>query len=363
MDSGLEERQLAPALKLYSPSRNTGSDQAPASATSQALAWEPQLPNPMSDLFKEHNEVSQDDCVAYAQDLVGTPVRPVPWQGGHSYTLVSERGLIVQFRSESSPLDISMTALAKAVHRHIAPATTYQGLMPNSSVSIWMMEALPGLGYLFGGSSVTMDKLETTVIDFARFYASSWKNPQPPGGRVVSQRYKAELTQLSGALSSRLTTVIQRTYQIIDTIIYQVPWVLTHQDLSDMNILADSDSGHITGVVDWADACIEPFGIALWGLESILGYSGPEGFLYYENDLSHLRRLFRKVLLVEIGGAISDKTLRAIEELRTLGLLLRYGFDWDEEARARKPSKDTTHLDIYLQSEYMLATIPLEIIH
>lgn len=42
-----------------------------------------------------------------------------------------------------------MTALAKAVHRHVAPATTYQGLMPNSSVSIWIMEALPGTGRLY----------------------------------------------------------------------------------------------------------------------------------------------------------------------------------------------------------------------
>lgn len=122
----------------------------------------------MSDLFETQNEVTQGECVAYAQDLVGTSVRPVPWQGFHSYTLVSESGLIVQFRSKSSPLDISMTALAKAVHRHIAPATTYQGLMPNSSVSIWMMETLPGIGYLFIFNSITMAKLDTTVIDLAR---------------------------------------------------------------------------------------------------------------------------------------------------------------------------------------------------
>lgn len=122
----------------------------------------------MSDLFETQNEVTQGECVAYAQDLVGTSVRPVPWQGFHSYTLVSESGLIVQFRSKSSPLDISMTALAKAVHRHVAPATTYQGLMPNSSVSIWMMETLPGIGYLFIFNSITMAKLDTTVIDLAR---------------------------------------------------------------------------------------------------------------------------------------------------------------------------------------------------
>ena len=75
--------------------------------------------------------------------------------------------------------------------------------------------------------------------------------------------------QLSGTLSSRFT-IVKRTFQIIDEISYQVPWVLTHSDLSNTNILVDSDSGHLTGVVDWADARIEPFGIALWGLESML---------------------------------------------------------------------------------------------
>ena len=107
-----------------------------------------------------------------------------------------------------------------------------------------------------------------------------------------------------------------------------------------MNILVDSDSGHLTGVVDWADASIEPFGIALWGLESILGCSGPQGWAYHGNDVSHSRRLFRTVFLAEIGGALSDEACRAIEEFRTLGVLLRYGFSWEEGTE--KPAQDTS---------------------
>lgn len=167
--------------------------------------------------------------------------------------------------------------------------------------------------------------------------------------------------QLAGALPSRFTIVIERTFKIIDEIIYQVPWVLTHSDLSNTNILVNSDSGHLTGVVDWADASIEPFGIALWGLESILGCSGPQGWAYYGNDVSHSRALFRMVLLTEIGGAISDETRRAIEEVRTLGLLLRYGFSWEDGAE--KPTQETTLLDVFLQSESTLASKTLEIVH
>lgn len=125
----------------------------------------------MSDLFETQNEVTQDDCLKYAQILVKGSVSPVPWQGYHSYTLLSALGVIVQFRSKASPLDISMTTLAKAIHRHVAPSTTYHGLMPSSSVSIWVMEALPGVGYLFTYSSTTVAKQDTTVIDFARLVA------------------------------------------------------------------------------------------------------------------------------------------------------------------------------------------------
>ena len=167
--------------------------------------------------------------------------------------------------------------------------------------------------------------------------------------------------QLSSTLPGQFMIVIKRTLQIIDEIIHQVPWVLTHSDLSNMNILVDSNSGHLTGVVDWADARIEPFGIALWGLESILGCSGPQGWAYLGDDVSHSRRLFRTVFLAEIGGALSDEACRAIEEFRTLGLLLRYGFSWEEGAE--KPAQDTSLLDIFLQSELKLASKPLEIIH
>lgn len=122
----------------------------------------------MSDLFETQNEVTMDDCVKYAQNLVNSSVSPVSWQGYHSYTLLSESGSIVQFRSKASPLDISMTTLAKEIHPQLAPTTTYQGLMPNSSVSIWVMEALPGVGYLYTSSSITVAKQDTTVIDMAR---------------------------------------------------------------------------------------------------------------------------------------------------------------------------------------------------
>ena len=61
-----------------------------------------------------------------------------------------------------------MTALAKAVHGDVAPATLYLGLMPNSSVSVWIMQRLPGVGYLFTWGDITLAKVDAVVIGLAR---------------------------------------------------------------------------------------------------------------------------------------------------------------------------------------------------
>ena len=188
---------------------------------------------------------------------------------------------------------------------------------------------------------------EITYVQY-RFYASSQKNPYPPT-RGKSHLYKAKLTQLSDALPSRLTNVIERTYQNIEEAIYRVPQVLTHSDLSNINILVNPDSSHLTSVVDQADASIKPFGIALQGLESVLSYYGPHRQAYYEDNVSHSRGLFSKILLIKIRGIDSDETYRAIKEVRTLRLLLRYGFR--QEYSAEELTRDTTLLEVYLQSK------------
>jgi len=122
----------------------------------------------MSDLFETQDEVTKDDCDRYAQQLVKGPVTPMPWQGFHSYTLRSNSGLIIQFRSKASPLYSSTTKLAKKVHGDLAPTTIYQGCMPNTSVSVWVMEIMAGIGYLFTASTITKSKLDNTVVDFAK---------------------------------------------------------------------------------------------------------------------------------------------------------------------------------------------------
>jgi hypothetical protein len=62
-----------------------------------------------------------------------------------------------------------------------------------------------------------------------------------------------------------------------------------------MNIFVDPNIGHVTGIIDWAEAIILPFGISLWGLENILGYMDSQGWHYYKN-YQKLEKLFWKTL-------------------------------------------------------------------
>jgi hypothetical protein len=92
--------------------------------------------------------------------------------------------------------------------------------------------------------------------------------------------------------------------------------------------------------------------MALWGIESVLGCSGPDGWSYYGSDPSRSRALFWKTFLREIEYTISDECRHAVNEVRTLGVLLRYGFSW--ENGTMNPVKDTTYLDVFLKDELKL---------
>jgi DNA excision repair protein ERCC-4 len=181
-----------------------------------------------------------------------------------------------------------------------------------------------------------------------RFFAASWKNPQP---RTEQQFHNAwaecdtKLAQLRASLPDYLQGHVDRTVKALPDIL-QLPWVLTHADLSSSNLLFDQDTGHLTGVIDWADAALWPFGRSLWGLESVLGYGNDNGWHWLVDDQSS-RRLFQSVFEAEIRG-LSLQQLACIEYARVLGLLLRWGFVWKEGSMVPQDSADDEHH--YLQN-------------
>lgn len=100
------------------------------------------------------------------------------------------------------------------------------------------------------------------------------------------------------------------------------PLALTHSDLNELNILVDGCSGNITGVIDWVDVGIQPFGLTLYVLEKFIGTMGREGWDYLDNaDL--LRDEFWRTFTQHAGPAHSQ--MKSIEAARKAGYFLRYG--------------------------------------
>lgn len=107
--------------------------------------------------------------------------------------------------------------------------------------------------------------------------------------------------------------------------------VLNHDDLLEMNIHVDEGTGRITGIVDWGEAMVAPFGTSIGGLETILGVQTSAGW-YFHPRHRHLRMQFWKTFY-EATGYIPEEDRRAIQIARIFGLFRTHGFD-------RRPEKD-----------------------
>lgn len=125
----------------------------------------------MSDLFDTHSDVKQSSCDRYAEQVVGGSIRPLAWQGYYSYTVESEDGhTIVHFRSEKSPLDQEVLDLAKRVHGQQVPLSVYLGELAGSTVSVWKMNKIPGVGFLnMVRDDEIKKKVATIVVDMAKY--------------------------------------------------------------------------------------------------------------------------------------------------------------------------------------------------
>ena len=110
----------------------------------------------------------------------------------------------------------------------------------------------------------------------------------------------------------------------------EYPSAIQHDDFLENNFHVNEATGHITGVVDWADAMIAPFGLSLGGLETILGVQTSSSWHFHPNHVE-LREYFWDTFY-EHTGPISVDTRRSIEVARLFGLFRTHGF---EEGDAR----------------------------
>ncbi|KAF1986149.1 hypothetical protein K402DRAFT_421368 [Aulographum hederae CBS 113979] len=150
------------------------------------------------------------------------------------------------------------------------------------------MEKLPGATYIEAClqhnvyeafSPEQYPRQSNTVTDFAKFLAASWKSPQDIDTESTKAKFIERFNMLARELLSRFTPRIHEISNSLDIVFTaDYPSVLTHGDLCEMNFLVDPQSGHLTGVIDWAEAEILPFGCALWGLKNLLGFMDGAGW-------------------------------------------------------------------------------------
>lgn len=101
--------------------------------------------------------------------------------------------------------------------------------------------------------------------------------------------------------------------------------VLLHQDFRATNIIVNSTSNHLIGVIDWAEAEIGPFGLNLYYLQEFMSkFHIKDGWIRYANyDTTEI--LFWDTLCTEVGG-LDDEAIRVIKAAMVVGLLLSHGF-------------------------------------
>ncbi|EEQ30019.1 hypothetical protein McanMca71_007960 [Microsporum canis] len=289
----------------------------------------------ISQFFKRHVFNTREDCDRLAANILNGLVSPTPVQGATSYTVAAAGSRkVVQFRS--SKLDMECIENARLSYRGFVPNCELYGTAGDIYVYVW--DLVPGPAFCqvrrqFLSLGIGMEqRLHQTVLDFARFFASAWNNrpavKQPTG---ILKEYREILDQLSLSLPNRLQLKLDQVRQGLPLLFRPgYPMALQHDDLLENNIHIDEVTGHITGIVDWADAIVAPFGVSLGGLETIIGVQTASSWHFHPSHVS-LRQHFWDMFYREIGD-ISEEDQRSIEIARLFGLFRTHGFEGEKAA-------------------------------
>ncbi|KAI1413030.1 hypothetical protein F5Y13DRAFT_40659 [Hypoxylon sp. FL1857] len=292
--------------------------------------------------FFTKTSATRSACDARAKELAGGSAVPVEVQGVCSYSVYAGRELeyVVQFRLKSLELKTETAAAARKVYGVLAPMVSFEGQIGEESdgkepLLVYLMSRVRGITHL--DFILSHDSPENShefyawrknlITDVARFFALSWKHPQPVNQAYresLGYKYVKELRLLLSALPDRFHVIIQNCIDSMDSIL-SLPMVLLHRDFGTCNIMVDEESCHLVGVIDWAEADISPFGLNLHSLQALMGKLHlRDGWKRYD-DYTVLQLAFWNTFKEEVGGLMED-TLRTIKLARTTGLLLSRGF-------------------------------------
>jgi len=307
----------------------------------------------IADFFSKNPCPTQQECNEEAGRITGMSIHPTAVQGGTSYTVIGGT-LVVQFRSGDSALDLQFLGYVEQAYAGFTPQHRSGGTL--NELHIYTMNNVGGISMYLARLQLHRDDcylLRQSVQDFARFFASPWHNtsdlmPRPDRGSLLAN-YSSQLSQLSQGLPSRFRSTLDKlTTRLPDLFASDWPLVPNHTDLLENNIHVDPSTGHITGICDWKDTEVSPFGMSLGGLETMLGIrSWTKGWIYHSNH-QDLRALFWGTFW-EAVGPISEEQRERVEVARLVGLFLANGFQYDDDCN-RVPASEGNHDLRYLDS-------------
>lgn len=152
-----------------------------------------------------------------------------------------------------------------------------------------------------------------------------------PSRSQLYASYEADLKQLREGLPSQWHIMLDNLLQALPLLfVSDWPMVPNHTDLLENNIHVDSSTGRITGICDWKDTTVSPFGTSLWGIESMLGERTTMGWRWVSNS-TRLRQGFWDAFAAAAGPQVP---LERVEDARLVGIFLKFGFEWvDPETR------------------------------
>ncbi|KZF19139.1 hypothetical protein L228DRAFT_241817 [Xylona heveae TC161] len=302
------------------------------------------------DEFFSQTSATREACDSMAKNLVGGKGKPVPIavQGNCSYTVYAgpELEFVVQFRLDSLKLDSEISILASKLYGSLVPNISFHGEIGGDNgqlrgdngkehVLVYVMNRIRGVSHLDfilengfpENSEKTFAWRDTLLRDIACFFALTWKSPQKVNQdykNKLRQTYTKELQLLLHSLPSRFHQSVQKCLDSMDAI-FSLPMVLLHRDFGTCNVMVDATSCHLTGVLDWAEAEICPFGLNLHSLQAFTGALHlKNGWRRYE-DYEARQNTFWGTFRDEVGG-LSEETVRTIKMARVMGLLLSSGF-------------------------------------
>ncbi|KAH9886817.1 hypothetical protein F4778DRAFT_786535 [Xylariomycetidae sp. FL2044] len=308
----------------------------------------------ISNFFQRNSPITEQQCIEMAEHVARESVARTPVQGGSSYTL-STGSYIIQFRNEDSPLNLDFFRYIEKAYAHFVPQHTSLGQL--GPLHVYRMNNIGGVSMYARDALHSNDfrLLEETVRSFARFFASAWHNTPAEMARkdpqVLSKEYLSNLTQLINGLPARFRETLGYVISQLPMLFAEDwPQVPNHVELLENNIHVNPATGAITGICDWPEAEVGPFGMSLGGLETMLGINRlNKGFCYHSNQ-AHLRRLFHETL-EESMGSISAENRERMRVATLAGLFLANGFGYDDDGNqvpAGEGSPDLAYLEVVL---------------